>query len=235
MLIYKLLKDKGEELQYFNRISKQQGFVGIVSKSITEFKKYNISEEIFIEKESQIDNKDLKEKVNDLASIYKIFNENLHKGYIDSEDILSILAKKLKECELYNDAEIWVDEFTTFTPQQLEVLKVLAKQCKNINITLCSDGQIQFTEGETDIFDVIKNTENRLLKMMQENNIAYKAARMMLESQPVRGGVSISLQKRIPVAAGYGWRQRRCSSCIICDEPNLLYGLYIRRIDGFWT
>ena len=42
MLIYKLLKDKGEEFQYFNRISKQQGFVGTVSKSITEFKKYNI-------------------------------------------------------------------------------------------------------------------------------------------------------------------------------------------------
>lgn len=174
MLIYKLLKDKGEELKYFNRISKQQGFVGIVSKSITEFKKYNISEEILKEKELEIENKDLKEKVSDLASIYETFNESLHKGYIDSEDILSILAKKLKECDLYNDAEIWVDEFTTFTPQQLEVLKVLAKQCKNVNITLCSDGEIQFTEGETDIFDVIKNTENRILKMMQENNISYK-------------------------------------------------------------
>lgn len=174
MLIYKLLKDKGEELKYFNRISKQQGFVGIVSKSIIEFKKYNISEEILKEKELEIEDKDLKEKVSDLASIYETFNESLHKGYIDSEDILSILAKKLKECDLYNDAEIWVDEFTTFTPQQLEVLKVLAKQCKNVNITLCSDGEIQFTEGETDIFDVIKNTENRILKMMQENNISYK-------------------------------------------------------------
>ena len=174
MLIYKLLKDKGEELQYFNRISKQQGFVGIVSKSITEFKKYNISEEILKEKELETENKDLKEKISDLASIYETFNESLHKGYIDSEDILSILAKKLKECDLYDDAEIWVDEFTTFTPQQLEVLKVLAKQCKNVNITLCSDGEIQFTEGETDIFDVIKNTENRILKMMQENNISYK-------------------------------------------------------------
>ena len=174
MLIYKLLKDKGEELKYFNRISKQQGFVGIVSKSITEFKKYNISEEILKEKELEIENKDLKEKISDLASIYETFNESLHKGYIDSEDILSILAKKLKECDLYNDAEIWVDEFTTFTPQQLEVLKVLAKQCKNVNITLCSDGEIQFAEGETDIFDVIKNTENRILKMMQENNISYK-------------------------------------------------------------
>lgn len=174
MLIYKLLKDKGEELKYFNRISKKQGFVGIVSKSITEFKKYNISEEILREKELQIDNNDLKEKINDLLSIYEAFNENLHKCYIDSEDILSILAQKLKTCELYNDAEIWIDEFTTFTPQQLEVLKVLAKQCKNMNITLCSDGEIGFTEGETDIFDVIKNTENRILKMMQENNISYK-------------------------------------------------------------
>ena len=116
MLIYKLLKDKGEELKYFNRISKQQGFVGIVSKSITEFKKYNISEEILKEKELEIENKDLKEKISDLASIYETFNKNLHKGYIDSEDILSILAKKLKECDLYKNAEIWVDEFTTFTP-----------------------------------------------------------------------------------------------------------------------
>ena len=165
---------EGEELQYFNRISKQQGFVGIVSKSITEFKKHNISEEILKEKELQIEDKDLKEKVSDLASIYETFNECLHKEYIDSEDILSILSQKLKNCEIYKDAEIWVDEFTTFTPQQLEVLKVLAKQCKNINITLCSDGEIGFTEGETDIFDVIKNTENRILKMMQENNISYK-------------------------------------------------------------
>ena len=39
MLIYKLLKDKSDELQYFNKISKKQGFVGIVSKAITKLKK----------------------------------------------------------------------------------------------------------------------------------------------------------------------------------------------------
>lgn len=164
MLIYKLLKDKGEEFKYFNRISKQQGFVGTVSKSITEFKKYNITQEILNEKQIEIKDKDLKDKINDLSSIYETFNKNLHKEYIDSDDILSILSEKLKECDLYNDCEIWIDEFTTFTPQQIEVLKTLAKQCKNMNITLCNDGEIQFIEGETDIFDVIKNTENKLLK-----------------------------------------------------------------------
>lgn len=80
----------------------------------------------------------------------------------------------------------------------------------------------------------IRISSNLHFLPVNENNIAYKAARMMLESQPVRGGVSISLQKRIP------WQQvwlaaAQMQRCIICDEPNLLYGLYIRRIDGFWT
>ena len=48
----------------------------------------------------------------------------------------------------------------------------------------------------------IRISSNLHFLPVNENNIAYKAARMMLESQPVRGGVSISLQKRIPVAAG---------------------------------
>ena len=162
MLIYKLLKDKGEELLYFSKISRQQGFVGIVAKSITEFKKYNISEEILREKEADINSDELKEKIKDLASIYEDFNNSLHKGYIDSDDILTLLAYKLRECDLYKGAEIWVDEFTTFTPQQLEVLNILGKQCKTVNITLCSNDQNNLSDGETDIFDAIKNTEKKI-------------------------------------------------------------------------
>lgn len=174
MLIYKLLKDRGDELHYFSKISKKQGFVGIVSKTITEFKKYNISEEILECKENEITNTELVEKVRDLSSIYKDFNSTLHENYIDSDDILTILSDKLKECDLYNDAEIWIDEFTTFTPQQLEVIMVLAKKCKRINITLCNNNtSYSDDEGETDIFSAIKNTEYKILKLMEERNIGY--------------------------------------------------------------
>ena len=81
----------------------------------------------------------------------------------------------------------------------------------------------------------IRISSNLHFLPVNENNIAYKAARMMLESQPVRGRCQHQPSKAYSSGSRYGWRQRRCSSCIICDEPNLLYGLYIRRIDGFWT
>lgn len=174
MLIYKLLKDKGEELQYFNRMAKKQGFSSIVSKVITEFKKYNISEEILSSKKDEINDEELKKKISDLKLIFNSFNDILHKRFIDSDDELTLLAKRLKDCNIYDDAEIWIDEFTTFTPQQLEVIKVLAKKAKVVNITLCSDSLSGGSDIDyTDIFDAIKNTENSILRIMKEGNISY--------------------------------------------------------------
>lgn len=174
MLIYKLLRDNGDELQYFNRMTKEQGFSSVVSKIITEFKKYNISTEILGIKEEEIHDDELKKKMNDLKIIYHDFNEVLHKRFIDSDDELTLLAKKLADCNIYDGAEIWIDEFTTFTPQQLEVIKILAKRAKTVNITLCSDNLSGGKEVDyTDIFDAIKNTENSILNIMKEGNISY--------------------------------------------------------------
>lgn len=174
MLIYKILKDKTDELEYFNRMTKEQGFSSVVSKLITEFKKYNISTEILNLKEEEINDDELKKKLKDLGLIYNEFNNALHKQFIDGDDELTLLYNKLIDCNIYDDAEIWIDEFTTFTPQQLEVIKMLAKRAKTVNITLCSDSLSNGVDIDyTDVFDAIKNTENSILNIMKEGNISY--------------------------------------------------------------
>lgn len=174
MLIYKILKDKADELEYFNRMTKEQGFSSVVSKLITEFKKYNISTEILNLKEEEINDDELKKKLKDLGLIYNEFNNALHKQFIDGDDELTLLYNKLIDCNIYDDSEIWIDEFTTFTPQQLEVIKILAKRAKTVNITLCSDSLSNGVDIDyTDVFDAIKNTENSILNIMKEGNISY--------------------------------------------------------------
>ena len=174
MLIYKLLQEKGEELEYFNKIARQQGFVDIVSKTLTEFKKYNISQEVLLDGAERAEDEELKEKLNDLADLYNEYNRRIENNVIDGDDELTILANKLKGCNIYEGAEIWIDEFTTFTPQQLDVIRELAFSASKINITLCMDESGNGKDSEvTDIFNALKSTENRIIKLMEENNIGY--------------------------------------------------------------
>ena len=174
MLIHKILQEDEENLQYFNRISKEQGFTDIISKTITEFKKYNVIPENLNNSLKNIEDKDLKDKIRDLSLIYDDFNKSIAENLIDGDDELTLLAEKLRVNPVYEDAEVWIDEFTTFTPQQIEVIRCLANQCKTVNITLCMDSIKNDSDEEvTDIFNSIKATEYKILKMMKDNNISY--------------------------------------------------------------
>ncbi|MBU5486797.1 helicase-exonuclease AddAB subunit AddB [Clostridium sp. MSJ-8] len=174
MLIHKILQNTQDELKYFNRISREQGFTNIISDTLTEMKKYNITPEIIQEKISDISNDELKNKLSDLQLIYNEYNKNVDEKVIDTDDELTLLANKLLISDIYDGAEIWIDEFTTFTPQQLDIIQILAKRCKRVNITLCMD---ELSNGEnnevTDIFNGIKNTESKIIGLMQKSNINY--------------------------------------------------------------
>lgn len=175
MLIHKILQESEENLQYFNRISKEQGFTDIISETITEFKKYNVTPSVLREGLTKIDDEELKSKLTDLANIFEKFDISISENLVDTDDELTYLANKLNNCSLYDNAEIWIDEFTTFTPQQMEVIKGLAKKCKEVNIALCMDEVSSGDDSEvTDIFNSLKTTELRILNMMRDEHIGYE-------------------------------------------------------------
>lgn len=175
MLIHKILQESEENLQYFNRISKEQGFTDIISETITEFKKYNVTPSVLREGLTKIDDEELKSKLTDLANIFEKFDISISENLVDTDDELTYLANKLNNFSLYDNAEIWIDEFTTFTPQQMEVIKGLAKKCKEVNIALCMDEVSSGDDSEvTDIFNSLKTTELRILNMMRDEHIGYE-------------------------------------------------------------
>lgn len=174
MLIYKVIHSVYNDLQYFNRIADKNGFDQIILETISEFKKYNISAEELNEAKENVDDESLKKKLSDLTLIYDTYNKTINENTIDSDDELTLLAKKLKCCDLFNDSEIWIDEFTTFTPQQIEIIRILADKSREINITLCLDSIAYNNIDEfTDLFNPIKRTESLILKIMKEDNIKY--------------------------------------------------------------
>jgi ATP-dependent helicase/nuclease subunit B len=184
MIIYSVIETVKDKLKIFKETSSKQGFIDIISDSIKEFKRYNISKEILLETIEGVEDTELKLKLYDLAVIYEEFEKELHKTYIDSEDELTFLAQKLDACSSYDGAEIWIDEFTTFTPQQYNIIEKLMKKCRRVNVTLCCDANNNL--DSLDVFSVLKNTERKLLKIASDNNVAYDKPINLNSECPIR-------------------------------------------------
>lgn len=169
MIIYHVMDKYKDELKTFSAAARKQGFVDTVAESISEFKKYEVTPDILINVLNKIDNTELKNKLSDLSLIYKEFDSLIKKNYIDPDDDLTVLKEKIDYTSAFNGAEIWIDEFSSFTVQQYSIIEKLMKKCSRVNITLCMDGEKKFTGS--DIFSITESTENRILKIASENNI----------------------------------------------------------------
>jgi len=170
MLVSNIMNKLKEELKVFSAAAEQKGFVNKISDIITEFKRYDISPYILKETLGSIQEGELfRDKIYDISIIFEAFEEALHRNYIDSEDELNLLYSKIENWSLLEGAEIWFDEFNSFTTQQYKIIEKILKKAERVNITLCMN-----TSGEmdlTDVFAPIKNTEKKLIELANENDI----------------------------------------------------------------
>lgn len=168
MLIFSIMNRLKDELKLFGAAADQHGFVSTVSDIITELKRHDITPEALQGSLALIEEDGLlKNKISDISKIFAEFEESLHRNYIDSEDELTMLYNKLSESTLFDGAELWFDEFSSFTPQQYRIIEKLLEKTKRVNITLCMDMSREI--DSTDVFAPIKNTEQRLLTIADEN------------------------------------------------------------------
>lgn len=173
MILYRIMDKMKGSLRSFAKLAEQSGFVGTLSTLITEFKRYNITPESLnatadkLEPESPLAN-----KLFDLSTIYGAFEKMLQERYRDADDDLTLAAQKLKYSSQYRDAEIWIDGFTDFTPQEYGIIQELMLQAKRVTITLTCD-KLDDETSELDSFLSSKKAYRRLLSIAAENNIAF--------------------------------------------------------------
>ena len=170
MILRKLFEENLDELEVFKKGFNQEGFLEGFCDLISEFKRNNVStQELEQRIESLPKDNMLKRKLRDINLMYKKFNEYIEGIYTDQDDKMNLAIERLNESRYFENAEIWIDGFNTFSAQEYVMLEKLMLKVKQINITLTLDLNEQ--ANDYDLFDPTRDTYERIKILILKNNI----------------------------------------------------------------
>ncbi|WP_188399678.1 helicase-exonuclease AddAB subunit AddB [Sporomusa sp. GT1] len=140
MVFSRLLMENKANFKLLARAAAEKSFAATVEGLVKEFKTYGIRPDKLHElagDEACQGSQALAGKVHDLALLYQGFEDFLAGRYTDPEDYLGLLAEKIPESSLLQQAEVWVDGFAWFTPQEYAVLTAILQTAAATTVTLC--------------------------------------------------------------------------------------------------
>ena len=156
IIIKEILKDN--EFAFYKGMSSQNGFVDLVCTLISEFKKYMILPETLSGIADETEDVILAMKLSDLKKIYSQYEEKLSLKYRDGDDALSLLSKQLSQSSIYDKKYVFFDGFSTFVPQEYDIIGRFCNRCAGVTVSLSYDPN----ETNTTLFMPTYTTLNKL-------------------------------------------------------------------------
>ncbi len=187
ILLYKIIDGMKDNLKVFTKAARQQGFIGIVADTISEFKRYKVTPDRLKDAGSSLgDDGLLKEKLEELAEIYRVFERELHEKYIDSDDDFTFLAEKLGTSSLLDGAEIWLDGFSGFTPQEYAIIGEMLSKARRVSICVCTDCIEEYASDVTGVFSHLSEVVSRLTAVAKGRGAAVEPPVSLTGKPPYR-------------------------------------------------
>lgn len=174
-------KKDDRKLLYCNNMSKKIGFAEKLTKVVSEFYSYEVTDEeintvVKAIGENSFEGKKLKDFeliFNEFKNILKSLNLSI------SEDKYDLLNKSIAKVDMFNDSIVAFDGFTGFTPIQLKILKQIVDVCSETYVTVdlrnpMSINYDDILNSKLDIADVFYLSKKTIKDIAMKLDIKYK-------------------------------------------------------------
>ena len=134
MMLRKLTERHKREFVIYGKAAEQTGFIEQLEAMLVEYKRHCVTPDKLQATQELLD-KQLNSKIHDIHQIYADFETELATKYVDSEDYLNLLTEKIATSTYISHAQIYIDGFHSFTPQELLVIEACLKYAEKVTIT----------------------------------------------------------------------------------------------------
>ena len=182
LLLRKILlrRDKAHDLKFFVRAAKQRGFTQLLADELKELRTYAIDADKLSQAADAVESDELKDKLRDLSLLSEDFRAALTDKLTDDEDLLARATELLSQSPTIASAEIFVDGFIFFDPQQRKFLRELFKCARNVHVTLPMEPDINARENvsEVGLFNRSFQTFKTLRDLADEVHVEHTVTRL---------------------------------------------------------
>ncbi len=164
-----------EQLPFFGKRCRQSGFSEEILELISDMKRSGLKPLELTEKAELMEPR-LRDKTRDVAEIYYEY-EAIMESYGFKDDLENIReAAKIANLQRYfHGKSVCLDEFESFTADQLDMMKCIFSSAENVIITLRTDD----VNGERfTLFETVNTTYQTLSRICRELNVPVKLTKM---------------------------------------------------------
>ena len=163
MIMYSILDKQKDKLQYIKNSSNN---IDLGIQTIKDFKKNVIKYQDIEGLIESVDKPLLKAKLQDVNIIYLEYEKCIQEKFLDEEDKISKLATSLESSTMFDNSDIYIDEFSGFTKQEYQVIAKLLKKARKVRLAICLDELNE--KNKTDIFYFNKSAVEELIDIATE-------------------------------------------------------------------
>lgn len=164
------LEQLTEKLSLF-KSKKSKSIADIMLRTLEDCKNNKVSTDLLRQCSLKVDDKTLSTKLYETSLILDAYDALVSQSYIDPLDDISRLYNILSENIIFEDYVLFVDSFSGFNKQQLDVLGLLIRQCKDTYVSLTLD---PLTRGNDELFETSYNTMRQITDICNRDFIDIK-------------------------------------------------------------
>ncbi|OUM90117.1 MAG: helicase-exonuclease AddAB subunit AddB [Bacillus thermozeamaize] len=176
MLLRKIVEHEKQRLRLFSTAADTGGFIQQLEEMTEELRRYAVTpemlrarrEELLARGTVQAQEVILADKLHDLSLILDRLQKHLEGKYLDGEDMLRLLAERVPFSAELRGAEVYIDGFHSFTPQEMAVVRSLLATARRVTVTLTLDRVPEELPDPLALFYMTARTYRQLERAAEE-------------------------------------------------------------------
>ncbi|NLV70150.1 MAG: hypothetical protein GXY56_04645 [Clostridiales bacterium] len=161
LLLRSCVRRSGTKLEAFQKIADSPDFLSMTGALIARMKQNGLDPEALGEIIQRTDPTGImRGKLSDIQRIYREYQSALEGKWMDSEDLLPEVSRKVSGSEMIRTSEIWYYDFYSHTPREIDFMGELMLQAAGLSVILVGSAP---EDPDAALFEPADRTQKALL------------------------------------------------------------------------